>query len=253
MDESVLSSLAEHLEWRYLQFRYRVNSGRVTRSVGTIGSEFHVDSFREYLRIVDYQNEDFVIECLLEAIDTGDVFWDIGANIGTHSCYVGQKAGQTVAIEPFPANARQARRNCDLNGINSTVLEFALGEEGGKANLAVPDTDETAAGVGTFSLRNGSSYSESVTVDVIPGDKLVEERGLPLPDVMKIDVEGGELSVLRGFHNGLQNARVVLVEVHPWHVEQEGVTDLLQSAGFSVTVLRQRNDEIHLLATADES
>lgn len=252
MVESVFASISEHLEWRYLQLRYRFSSGKINRSVGDVESSFHVGSFREFLRVVDYQDEDFVIERLLDATNSDDVFWDIGANIGTHSCYIGQRAKQTIAIEPFPDNAEQARRNCRLNNVDATILKYALGESSGKATLAVPDTDESVVGVGTFSLQNNSPNSESIDVEVIAGDRLIEEQNLPLPDVIKVDVEGGELDVLRGFHRGLQNARIILVEVHPRYVEREEITDLLESEGFSVSVLRQRNDEIHLLATVDE-
>ncbi|QKY21771.1 FkbM family methyltransferase [Halolamina sp. CBA1230] len=249
MANSVFSSITDHLEWRLLQLRYRLNSGTVKRSVGEIESSFNVDSFREFLRVTDYQDEDFVIECLLERVRPDDVFWDIGANIGTYSCYVGQKVERTIAVEPFPDNARRAQKNCQLNGIDATIVKYALGEHREKASLAPPESDQSVAGVGTFSLQNTSTSSESIDVNVVPGDELAREESLPLPDVMKIDVEGGELDVLEGFDNGLRNARIVLVEVHPSHVEQSEVTDVLESGGLSVEVLRQRNDEVHLLAT----
>ncbi|WP_336037515.1 FkbM family methyltransferase [Halobacterium yunchengense] len=249
MVESALASISEHLEWRYLRLRYRINSGKIKRSIRDVESSFQVNTFREFLRVVDYQNEDFVIERLLDTIDPDDIFWDIGANIGTHSCYIGQISNQTIAIEPFPDNAQQARKNCRMNNIDATILEYALGESSGRSTLTVPDTDESVVGVGTFSLQNDSPNSESIDVEVIAGDRLIQEQDLPLPDVIKIDVEGGELDVLRGFHRGLQNARVVLVEVHPRYVEQEKITDILESEGFSVSVLRQRNDEVHVFAT----
>lgn len=249
MANSVLSSITTHLEWRLLQLRYRLNSGTVERSVGGIESSFGVNSFREFLRVIDYQDEDFVIECLLERARPDDVFWDIGANIGTHSCYVGQKVGRTIAVEPFPDNAKRARENCKLNSVEATIVKYALGEHRGTASLAPPKSDESVAGVGTFSLQGPSTSSESIDVDVIPGDELTQEESLSLPDVMKIDVEGGELDVLRGFGEGLRNARIVLVEVHPAHVKQSEVVDVLESEGLSVEVLRQRNDEVHLLAT----
>jgi FkbM family methyltransferase len=212
-----------------------------------------VNSFREFLRIVDYQDEDFVIETLLRETNPDDVFWDIGANIGTHACYVGQKASCTIAIEPFPDNADQARTNLHLNNVDAEVRECALGESRGDARLTVPNTDECEAGVGTFSLLEDSVGDEAVNVEVIQGDDLVSEHELPFPDVMKIDVEGGELSVLRGFRRGLDNARTVLVEVHPRHVDLEEVIQLLESEGFAVEILRQRNDETHLLAKSTET
>ena len=252
MAPSVFLTLNKHLEWRKLQFRYWVHSGDLQRTVGGVKSRFEVNSFREFLRIMDYQDEDFVIETLLQEIDPDDVFWDIGANIGTHACYVGQKANYTVAVEPFPDNAEQARKNLELNNVNSEVIECALGESEGIAKLAVPDTDKTESGVGTFSLQEDFTKGEAVDVELVSGDKLVRENQTPDPDVIKIDVEGGELDVLRGFRHGLANARIILVEVHPRHVDREEISGLLESEGFTVEVLRQRNDEIHLLAKTTE-
>lgn len=245
---STFSALFNHLEWRPLQLRYWLHSGNLQRNVGGVESCFEVNSFREFLRIVDYQDEDFVIETLLQEINPDDVFWDIGTNIGTHACYVGQKASYTVAIEPFPGNAEQARTNLDLNDVDAEVIEYALGETEGRASLAVPDTDESEVGVGTFSLHEDSPESETVSVEVISGDRLVSENEIPSPDVAKIDVEGSELDVLRGFRWELNNIRTVLIEVHSRHVDLEEISGLLESKGFSVNVLRQRNDEIHILA-----
>ncbi|AAG19468.1 conserved hypothetical protein [Halobacterium salinarum NRC-1] len=252
MAESLLASVSNHFEWRYLQFRYRISSERISRTIGSVESSFHVDTYREFLRVVDYQNEEFVIEALLDTIRSDDVLWDIGANIGTHSCYIGQKAGQTIAIEPFPDNAQRARENCSLNDVDATVCEYAVGAHEGEATLAVPDTDDNVVGVGTFSLQTDARNAQSVDVDVVPGDQIIQNRGVALPDVIKIDVEGGEADVLRGFDRGLQNARAVLVEVHPRYVDRDEITRLLESHGFSVSILRQRNDEVHVLATVDD-
>lgn len=250
---SALSNLMNHLEWRQLQFQYWLHSGEIQRTVGGVESRFQVNSFREFLRIVDYQNEDFVIETLLQETDPNEIFWDIGANIGTHACYVGQKAHQTIAVEPFSGNAEQARMNLDLNEVDAEVIECALGESKGEADLTVPDSDETEVGVGTFRLQEDSVGNKPVGVEVTLGDELVLKNEIPYPDVMKIDVEGGELDVLRGFDQGIDNARTILVEVHPRHVDRKKISELLESEGFTVDVLRKRNEETHLLATSTEA
>lgn len=249
----IFSTLCTHLTWRQLQFRYWLHSGNLQKTVGGVESRFEINTFREFLRIVDYQDEDFVIEKLLQETNPDDVFWDIGANIGTHACYVGQKASYTVAIEPFPDNAKQARRNLSLNDVDAEVLEYALGKSESEASLAVPHTDKSEVGVGTFRLQEDSPEGKAVNVEVIPGDKLVSENEIPAPDLIKIDVEGGELDVLHGFRQGLANAHTILIEVHPLYVDQDEISELLESEGFAVDILRQRNDEIHLLATSTKT
>lgn len=238
-----MSSLA----WYSLRLRYHVGPNTRRRSVGGESATFEASSFPEFLRIVDFQNESEVIKQLLEVSKEDDVFWDIGANIGTHSCYVGKVVSEVVSFEPHPENALRAQKHLEENDVDGKVLEYALGSERKKATLSIPEGDDKP-GVGTFTLRNDRDESRSIDVKVIPADCLIENIGISPPDIVKIDVEGSELDVIRGFQKGLKNARVILVEVHPEYVSVDEIQDVLSSKGYSVNILRHRSGEIQLIA-----
>ncbi|WP_138007349.1 FkbM family methyltransferase [Halalkalirubrum salinum] len=244
-----VDAIREHLEWRFLQFKYYTSGKLLTRTVGGESVTLGVGSFREFLRAIDYQNEDFVIETLLSKIEPNDVFWDIGANIGTHSCYIGQRGNQIVAIEPHPETASRARENMERNGVDGVVLEYALSDVEGTTSLCIPDKDTYEIGTGTFTTKSGDKMKEIEKVTATTGDNLIEEHELPLPDIIKIDVEGVELDVIRGFKTGLENSHSILVEIHPQHTDIENIRSLLISAGYELRTLRQRNNEIHILGS----
>jgi FkbM family methyltransferase len=129
---------------------------------------------------------------LVKAIKTGTVFLDIGANVGFYtllaSVLVGDE-GQVFAFEPLPKNIDFLERHLKINDIqNVTVFRAAV-------------SDRT----GTASFQEGASNSEGhlsekgmITVELLSLDDLFFKGILPLPDYMKIDVEGAEFSVLKG-------------------------------------------------------
>jgi FkbM family methyltransferase len=117
---------------------------------------------------------------------------DIGANIGFYSCLAGTRGKPTIAIEPSPRNIRYLRRNLMENGIRSVeVFPLGLAESAGPRKLYGYG--------GAASLVEGwaqSKRGESVlttTLDEVLAGRFERERLL-----VKIDVEGYELAVLRG-------------------------------------------------------
>lgn len=247
MIRSIGTEIIAHLEWRYLQFRYLFTTESLTRSVYDQTATFSIESFREFLRVVDYQNEDYVIENLLSYAQNDDVFWDIGANIGTHSCYIGKKVDRVIAFEPHPETASRAAANMERNGVTGEVLEYALGEREKISSLRLPDHAENKIGVGTFTLRDPKDGNDLVEVQVKSGDELISQNETPPPDIIKIDVEGAEIGVIRGIKLGLATAHTVFVEVHPEHVKLDTVISMLEKENFNVEILRSRNDEIHVI------
>ena len=242
------SDLWTHIVWRFLRFRYLLSSSPISRTIDGVTAVFAISSFREFLRAVDYHDEAPLVERLLEAAQPDDVFWDVGANTGTHSCFVGQRVSSVIALEPHPGNAERARENLELNRVTATVIEYALGDQAGYTKLRLPRGDTDEVGLGTFTLRQTSESTEIESVKIVSGDSLLYEQGLSPPDILKIDVEGSELEVLRGFREGVSNARVVAVEVHPEFADVDSVTEFLETVGFDIEILRRRNDEIQLLA-----
>lgn len=71
-----------------------------------------------------------VLEDLLQSLKPDDVFYDIGANVGTYTCFAASKLGPNavVAFEPERKSATRLRENLDLNALDAQVVENALSD-----------------------------------------------------------------------------------------------------------------------------
>lgn len=214
---------------------------------------FVVGSRREVRRLENLSFEDEVIERIAGAVRPGDVFYDIGANIGVVSVAVGahrRDAGITIhAFEPEPANAEHLRRNLALNGLgNARVHELALGSESGTIRLYV----QGEVGEGTHSIvARDDEARDALEIPVRAGADFAAEHG-GAPDIMKIDVEGAEVDVLHGFGPDFERGaiRSVFVEVHPALIagrqeSPETIRAWMEARGYRLEWSSQRWGEVH--------
>lgn len=222
----------------------------VSREVSGVSASFHVSTGMEVQRFRNLMDEAYVIESVLDHVSEDDVFYDVGANVGLYTCFVSQVSADTVAFEPHPENRERLRDNVELNELsNVTIRREALSDSDGVAELEVAGTG--VAGEGTHSLVTDDKTDGALEVEEARTDSLVDE--LPTPDVVKIDVEGAELQVLRGMKEMLADCRVVYTEVHPDRLQRRGgsedeVVELLERAGLSVEKLESRGQEAFLRA-----
>lgn len=190
------------------------------------------------------ESESFPFAMLRHWVRPGDVVYDCGANLGLYDRFLVSNlgAGRVVAFEPSAENRRFLAANLALGGIadHVTVVPVALADEDGLAEFQVDDV-QTASG--TLSKVTGGKPSEGrrnlrlgpLTEQVLCRrlDTVVAEEGLPLPDVIKIDVEGAEPLLLRGAAGLLRERRPKLVvELHGAAVARE-VISLLHEFGYS--------------------
>src|SRR5262249_48877268 len=122
--------------------------------------------------------EEEILQTLSSEIRPNDIFYDIGANVGLHSCVVLKAgAGQAVLFEPDRLNSSVAQLNLQLNGFaNFVLLELALDEMHGKRTFFGASPDNT--GTGGFS-RVDHARSFSVPVECL--DDVVAKFALPHP------------------------------------------------------------------------
>ena len=160
------------------------------------------------------------------------VFVDVGANFGWHTILAAKNGNTVYAIEPGPAVLPYLRANVDLNQCSDVHI----------FSVAAWDRD----GDVSFAQKHGTVHGK--TSDPTPGSALV--RGMRLdnilagvvPDIVKIDVEGSELRVLRGMEKTLREAREmrVIFEVLNPQIEQECSSYLLKF-GFRTEMLEGAN------------
>ena len=149
-----------------------------------------------------------------EVVRAGDTFVDVGANIGyntVYACRLVGPAGRVIAIEPTPDNLAVLRRQIAANDLAGVVIhEAAAGERSETRDLFV--RGEVSAVNSLFPDGCYGPVTAVTPVRVEPLDDLVPGQA----DVVKIDVEGAELDVVRGASRLLANVGVrLLVEWHP--------------------------------------
>jgi FkbM family methyltransferase len=159
------------------------------------------------------------VEWLRQVIQPGMCVFDIGANVGQMTLEMAAlvgPSGQVVAVEPAPGNLAVLRRHVEGNGFSGRVkiVAAACSE---KSNEVIPmkifGNSEDAVGSGhTLVVMQAEPTAAStmpfaiIMVKTVTVDSLCDHFGL-LPDVLKIDVEGAEIAVLRGARCTLRERR----------------------------------------------
>lgn len=155
------------------------------------------------------------------------VFFDIGANQGFYTLLAAKKVGsqgKVFAFEPVPREFKNLKWNIFINGHQNVKAEAqALGCQEG-----FTDIFSCLDGKGSYSSLQPPSEKvkarrKVIKVPITSLDKYVQQNNILSIDLIKIDVEGGELDVLKGGINVLSNLRPVLMcEVSDKRTEQWG-------------------------------
>lgn len=161
----------------------------------------------EALNFGSFEGDD---EQMLHALTSpGDTVFDVGANIGWHALHLGQlnPAGMVVAFEPVLSTFAGLEANVALNNIsNITILPIGLGETEETLTLFLDESMPMGASAVDHS---GGGVTMQVGCKIRRLDDVSAELGI-LPDLVKIDVEGAEMFVIRGGLATLRSARPVV-------------------------------------------
>ncbi len=151
-------------------------------------------------------SEKHELEIIKKFIKPNNTVIDIGANIGFYaiqlSKFVG-KNGKIIAFEPDTLNYLRLKKNCS-NYKNIQCLNFAVGTNKGILKLykSVLNVDHRL-----YPSENYTNYEE---INVISIDEYLNENKI-IPNWIKIDVQGFELSVIKGMRHSLINNNISIV------------------------------------------
>jgi FkbM family methyltransferase len=158
--------------------------------------------------------EDRFSDVLLTSIGPEDCVWDIGANVGYYTERFSKLARHVVAFEPVVENCRQIESKIESQMMgNVECLQLALGDAAGEVPIFVD---------GPFSSIALAPYlaASQQPVKIVRGDDL---KSLRQPTVVKVDVEGYEIEVVRGMQRILSGVRALFVEIHFQVLEERGM------------------------------
>ena len=149
----------------------------------------------------------------------GAVFYDVGAHLGYFALPAARLVGATgkvVAFDPDPENAARIRRNAEYNQLSNVleVIEAALWSQGMKEITYRRGTPRSQGGVSQDGQEPVLARAERITVACTSLDEIVQRTQRP-PDLLKIDVEGGEPKVVGGGERLFAIHRPALIcEIH---------------------------------------
>lgn len=168
---------------------------------------------------------------LADLVEPGGVCVDVGAAAGIYTQLLAElvgPAGRVLSVEPLAfAHPAWSRVLGAYQRPTVTRHLVALGAQQGKATMSVPAgrhglvTGRSFLAVRTVGVGSNAEFAGQIEVDVEVDtlDRLVERAGLNRLDFVKIDVEGGELAVLRGGREAIDAFRpTLLVEIEQRHI-----------------------------------
>lgn len=160
-------------------------------------------------------------EKFLEQLDFADkTVIDIGGYIGITTLFFARAAGaggRVVVFEPNPENCAELLFNVQLNNLNNVqLIPIGLGDKTGHLTMLVdPVYPSRGSFAADFQQQVFDQRARSIEVEIDTLDHQITERQLPVPDFIKIDVEGFEHQVLGGMAHTLERYRPeLLIEIH---------------------------------------
>jgi FkbM family methyltransferase len=147
--------------------------------------------------------ERVVLRAFAREIRARTVVWDVGAHGGLYALLAASRGAAVVAFEPLAENLAWLARNLEVNGLAHRVRieACALGAHSGSSGF---EHDVTR-------MMGHLSTTHATAVPIHKAD----DMSLPIPEIIKIDVEGAELDVLAGARASIAAGRPpIFLETH---------------------------------------
>lgn len=201
---------------------------------------FDSPNFEEFMVIRSFKSDKQILKDICGSLDEDEVFYDIGANIGLYTCSIGSVTGCDVySFEPHPKNAQKLRHNADMNEVSCEMVEKVISDVDGTERINI-GKDVSGEGQVNLTVTEKGREVESSRLD-----SLIDEKEIPSPDVVKIDVEGAEIKVVRGMEE-LPESKMperIYCEIHStvrrYDATPEDVEEELQDLGYEVETLEE--------------
>lgn len=209
------------------KFNADLKNGIVWLSDEDIAIYTTADNFIEWSILTTGTYEDEINKAIKISLKPGNVALDIGANIGLQTLRMSQSVGaegSVLSFEPLNYLQEKFNRNMALNKVsNVKLMPFALSDKESEAEFKV---DPNSWNQGTFSIAGSADGSITQLVHIKIADDVQEIKDLTRLDLIKIDVEGFELPVLKGLNNTLAKFKPRIIfeyDMNYWHANGQSM------------------------------
>jgi len=187
-------------------------------------------------------------------IRSGMVVADVGANIGYISLIAARLAGESghvYAFEALPANITRLEKNVALNSLGDRVVmtHAAITDKVGEAVFLAHESG--AMGKAEGSAGRNADYQSRLRVPALTLDHFFLEQHHPAPQLVKMDIEGGEGFALAGMRHLLAETRpLLLIELHGEEAARQ-VWEQLQAHDYRLRAMGADNPEVESVEALD--
>ncbi len=156
---------------------------------------------------------------ITDLVKPGMTAYDVGANIGYVTLMLAQAVGETgkvFSFEALPSNFDRLKNNVQLNGLDNRVVlaQNAVVDDERPVNFWLGPSGAMGKAEGSAG-RTDVSYAQSLVVQGVSLDSFAYGQKNLTPQVVKMDIEGGEVLALPGMRRVLEEAHpIMLLELH---------------------------------------
>lgn len=170
---------------------------------------------------------------LLHFLRKDDLFGDIGANIGSYTVLASAVVkANSITVEPIPSTFKHLKNNIQINQLEDLVVPYNIGIGASQGSLFFTKNLDTINHV----VKRNVDGGDTIVVEVETLDKIFIAK---FPVLLKIDVEGFEMNVLKGGQNVLDSPglKAIIIELNDsgnrYGITDKDVHDFLLSYNFS--------------------
>jgi FkbM family methyltransferase len=195
------------------------------------------------------------IQLVREILKEGDIFFDVGANIGYYSFIASQQVkstGLVHAFEPISRNIRAITDGIETNAIsNIAVNQLAISDTEGKLTIFQADKDIGNSGWASIIQTKLKHHPIEVTVTTL--DSYVQKHNIAKIDLIKMDIEGAEFEAIKGMKTILTGSHKpsIILELNEFLLKQRAlpsrdILTYLKQYGYRFYVISRKLTETHV-------
>lgn len=225
-----------------------------TIPVSIRGVDFKLMGYTRSLELCARMNYETENLDFIDLIEPGNCFYDLGACEGRFSIYAALKGLRVFSFEPENRNFKVLGENIEQNLLSTSITRFnlALGKTNdvGIMKIGQPWEGGHQKVVNHDNIRQDLNFNfvEEQVVNIVSLDDHIREQNLPMPNYLKVDIDGSEVPFLNGSNATLQSVdlRGIIFELDKADNNFSQIIKRLAGIGFEVTSEHQVPNEKHL-------